>query len=510
MKSARYILFYLLLLSLFFHSEKLAAQIVLTPQNMGLGGGGTAYTTGPEALFVNPANLRIRENSYGTRLSLLNGGLYYDELYPETFGLDRFTRFFDVNRFNSNQVDQRPLTNELSDHLIEGNFGDRQQTKTVIHRADLYWFGIKWYRNDRTYAIAMRTRLANKFEVGRGLFTTSSFDEGGSISRNQLFSHTTQALHEISFGFGESFTFLNGQHPGLSEFIIGIAPKLVIPGSYQDVRYDRDFELEPAGGTWQSTRQFRQVSAGAFTEPAASFFNSPGTAFGNAATPLLNDILKPRGIGLGLDAGITYLMTLGDDLSVLRDGNRPTEKSLRLSLSITDLGFVLYNSDALRYEAEPDAITLNSSPPVSGFIFEGVPDEHYPFLTQFEDFNQLNFSEERVSGLKVSLPTSMQAGAVFQYNRFKAVGDISYPVIKSAFTPPGLAIYTGLELRPLPFLPLRTGTRFAKDMPGYISLGAGLETGFVHLHGSVMIRNRGAGFENELLGMSALALTLYF
>jgi len=71
-------------------------------------------------------------------------------------------------------------------------------------------------------------------------------------------------------------------------------------------------------------------------------------------------------------------------------------------------------------------------------------------------------------------------------------------------------MYTGLELRPLSYLPIRAGTRFAKDMPGYISLGAGIETGMVHLHGSVLIRNRGAAFENELLGMSALGLTLYF
>jgi hypothetical protein len=342
--------------------------MILTPKNLGLGGGGTAYITGPEALFVNPANLRIREKKYGIRFSFLSGGFYYDELYPESFGFDRFNRFLDINQYNSNEVAPRPLTNDISDDLIEGNFGERQQTKTVIHRGDMYWFGIKWNRPERTYAISARTRLANKFEVGRGLFTTSSFDEGTSISRNQFFSHTTQVLHEISFGFGESFTFLNGQHPGLSEFIIGIAPKVVIPGSYQDVEYDRDFELEPTGGSWESTRAFRQVSAGVFTKNAESIFNSPGALAGNVMPTLLSDILQPRGIGFGLDAGITYMMTLGDDLSVLRNENNPTEKSLRLSLSITDLGFILYKSDALRFESEPEEIVLQDSPPVSGFI----------------------------------------------------------------------------------------------------------------------------------------------
>lgn len=477
---------------------------------MGLGGGGTAYLTGPEALFVNPANLRIRESDYGLRLSLLNGGMYYDELYPETYGLDRLNRFFDINQIQSANIDRRLLTPDISDAIIEGNFGDRQQTRTVIHQAELHWFGIKWVRPNRSYAIAARSRVANKFEVGRGLFTTSSFNEGNSISRNQFFSHTTHVLNEISFGFGESFTYLNGQYPGLSEFIIGIAPKIVIPGSYQNVEYDRDFTLEPQGGTWQSERAFRQLSAGVFTETAESFFSSSSTVSGNLHPPLLGDILDPQGIGFGLDAGITYLVTLGDDLSVLRDSDNPTEKSLRLSLSITDLGFVIYNEDALSYTSETDNIELQESPPVSGFIYEGIPDEHYRFLTQFSDFNDLNIAEEKVSDLKVSLPTSMQAGAAFQYNRFKAVTDISYSVIKSAFTPPGLAIYTGLELRPHPSLPLRAGTRFAKDMPGFISFGAGIESRMVDLNASVMVRNRGAGFENELLAMSAFGLTFYF
>lgn len=509
MNTARYIFCFLLLL-FFLNTERSKAQIVFTPQNIGLGGGGTAYTTGSEALFINPANLRIRENKYSVRFTLLSGGIYYDELFPETFGFDRFTRFFDINQLNSNSYEPRPLTSNISEDFINGNFGDRKQTNTVINRADLYWFGIKWVRPKRTYALAARTRLANKFEVGRGLFTTSPINDRGSISRNQFFSHTTQALHEISFGFGESFTFLNGQHPGLSEFFVGIAPKIVIPGSFQDVVYDRDFELDPIGGSWESRKYFRQISAGAFTEKANSFFNDPSSISGSINPPILSDILRPRGIGFGLDAGITYMITLGDDLSVLEGENDPTEKSLRLSLSITDLGFVMYNSEALRYESELDNILQQDSPSISGFIFEGIPDEHYIFLAQFDDFSELNISEERETGFKTGLPTSLQAGAVFQYNRFKAVGDLSYSVIQSAFTPPGLAIYTGLELRPLHYLPLRAGTRFAKDMPGYISLGAGIETGIVHVHGSVMIRDRGTGFDNELLGMSALGLTLYF
>jgi hypothetical protein len=491
-------------------AEILTAQTILTPQNMGLGGGGTAYLTGPEALFINPANLRIRENRYDVRISLLNGGLYYDELYPESFGLNRFQRFFDINQLNTADVEQRPLTNDISQDLIDGNYGQRQQTKTIIHQGDVHWFGIKWVRPERTYALAARTRIANKFEVGRGLFTTSSFDEGSTISRNQFFSHTTQVLHEFSFGFGESFTYLNGQFPGLSEFIVGIAPKVVVPGSYQDVVYDKDFSLEPAGGNWKSNRFYRQVSAGAFTESSASFFNSTDANLNNASKPSLSDILQPQGIGFGLDAGVTYLVTFGDDLSVLDTADKPTEKSLRLSLSITDLGFIIYNSDVLQYTSPADSIQLMDSPPVSEYIYEGIPDEHYNFLSQFDDFSELNITEQTESGFKVGLPTSIQAGAVFQYNRLKAVGDISYSILKSAFTPPGLAIYTGLELRPLSYLPLRAGTRFAANMPGTLSLGLGFETGIVHINGSVMIRNRGAGFENELLAMSALGLSFYF
>src|SRR5690625_235530 len=57
------------------------SQILQTPVNIGLGGGGTAYTTGYEALFINPANLHIHDHRNRLQFSAGTAGLYL--LAPE-------------------------------------------------------------------------------------------------------------------------------------------------------------------------------------------------------------------------------------------------------------------------------------------------------------------------------------------------------------------------------------------------------------------------------------------
>ena len=54
------------------------SQISYNPVSMGLGGGGTSYVTDYEALFINPANLQIREKNYGVQFSLGESGAYFD------------------------------------------------------------------------------------------------------------------------------------------------------------------------------------------------------------------------------------------------------------------------------------------------------------------------------------------------------------------------------------------------------------------------------------------------
>lgn len=199
----------------FVGTDQVRAQFSLNAENMGLGGGGTAYITGFEALHINPANLYIREKPYTVQLSIFQGGFYFDSLIPISDNTARFNRFVNIQKWHELPLPVRTLSGSERDALIRRNFNDNQTLAEFINRGDIYWFGIKWIRPERSYAISARTRFGNRYEIGKGLFSATPIDDEGSRVLERSFSHQSQALHEISFGFAESFTYLNGLMPQL-------------------------------------------------------------------------------------------------------------------------------------------------------------------------------------------------------------------------------------------------------------------------------------------------------
>lgn len=283
-----------------------------------------------------------------------------------------------------------------------------------------------------------------------------------------------------------------------------------MPGSYQNVNYNNRYSLNNEHNSWTVARDFIQHSTGTFanhTDALSNEFSDNHTAL---STPVFNELITPTGIGAGLDLGITYVLTFGDDLSVLRKQDQYTQKSIRLSLSVTDIGISFYSNDVRIFEEESDTLTTIGLPLASEYLYEGSPNEHYRFLSQFTDFNALEKPEQTENTLGVLLPTALHAGAMFQSRWFKVMGDISYSVVESAFNSTGIVGYFGVEMRPLSFLPIRAGTRLATKLPGYYSFGTGIETGTFDIQAGIVLKSRSGGLTSEILGASFIGLKLYF
>lgn len=475
---------------------------------MALGGGGTAYLTGFESLFVNPANLYIQEKNYRFQISLLQGGIYYDTVLPITNTMDRFDSFQDQTHFFDSQSSSIALAPDDYETILSRNYSGNNTSKEFLTENDIYWFGLKWVRPERSYALALRTRYATRYELGRGFFSANPVEKNNSSIVDQSFSQKSQLLHELSFGYAESFTFLNGLFPQLSEFIIGIAPKIVISGASLDATFTNTYERDSASNSWVQQTGYEQQTSGVLSTYGKQYFNSGSLPVQSDET--FRDLMQPSGIGFGLDIGVTYLITFGDDFSVLRQQNQPTKKSLRIGLSITDLGAVYQYKSPLQSSTESEEKLTPQIGPLSDKVFLGAPNEHYFFLSQFDQFTSLASSSQGQESYDLLLPTSIQAGALFQYQRIKLMGDFSYSLSETPFNHTGLASYIGIELRPLPFLPIRGGTRFARKMSGYYSFGTGLETKYFDLNMSVLLKSRNAGPTTEILGMSFLGLKFYF
>lgn len=485
------------------------AQISLTTENMALGGGGTAYLTGFEALFVNPANLYIQEKNYRFQVSLLQGGLYYDTLLPLQNNFDRFDSFSNQSKIYDAESTVENLNIDEYESIINRNYPNgNKTTREFLTESDFYWFGLKWVRPKRSYAVSLRTRYASRYELGKGFFSNVPVEKNNSMIVDRSFSQKSHVLHEFSFGYAESFTFLNGLLPQLSEFIIGIAPKIVLSGSSFEADYTNWLEMDSESSLWKQNIGYTQQTSGMLSSYGEEFAITGGLP--SQAGHSFNDLFNPAGFGMGLDIGVTYLITFGDDLSVLRQQNEPTEKSLRLSLSITDLGAVYQYKSPLQFTSETTENFTSELGPPSETVFMGAPNEHYLFLSQFEDFTNLTFDSQNNGSFELLLPTSIQAGALFQYQRVKMVGDFSYSLSDTPFNHKGLASYIGVELRPLSYIPIRGGTRIAQDMSGYYSFGTGVETKNFDLNMSVLLKSRKIGPTKEILGLSLLGLKFYF
>lgn len=489
---------------------RLLSQVSMAPESMGSGGGGTAYLTGYEALFVNPANLYIREKNYSFQIALLQGSGYMDTQLAIYDPINRFKRYTKTLQPYMAVHSNRMITDEDREIIINRMFRNGRSSGEMQSQTEIYWFGMKWVKEKRSHALALRTRTGSRSVIGRGYFTREPEQIDGSPAVNHSFLNQSQSLHELSYGYAESFTFLNGLSPKLSEFIVGVAPKIVVSGSYIKTQHDNFYWLNTENSEWLQHSGFYQQASGAFSQTADAFYRSSGDPDAlTASRPTLADLLQPAGIGLGLDVGLTYLITFGNDLSLLRREESTTKKSLRISLSATDLGIIFHKKNGVEYRSEESVQEVDQPEPVSEMEFGNAPNEYLFFLGQHSQHPLAAAETRQHTRFNSMLPTTLNLGALLQIDRIKIMGDISYTVADNAFNRNRITTFIGAELRPFPFLPLRAGTRFTSNLPGYYSFGTGIETRYFDLNAAIQLRSRSIGPTAEIAAASFVGFRFY-
>ncbi|MGK7369620.1 MAG: DUF5723 family protein, partial [Candidatus Halalkalibacterium sp. M3_1C_030] len=367
----------------------------------------------------------------------------------------------------------------------------------------MIWGGVQWFTDNMTYSLALRSRLGSRIEVGRGWYSVNSIDQNGFSIRDFTLVKQTQALHEISLGFAQEFQFLNGLVPRINKLYLGIAPKFVLGGTYENSVYSGQYLTDNEQNTTNYQREFTFYSTGVYSEMIESYLLS-----GSAQTAIDRELtnrflLKPTGYGAGIDFGLTYLIPLGTDVSLLDRGEnrKPIEKSLRIGLSITDIGLVHYSASPLQLSSGQVSTQINNQNPLANqFIgsagqvpvyFEEATELPNPF------FEAENESEESFT---VSLPTSFNAGIVLDINRIKLMSDLTLGLSNTAFTNKKLVAHFGIESRPLPYLPLRFGTSLAAGKPVRFGAGTGIETRYWDFSISTQVLIKSSTLTSDVVG----------
>ena len=147
--------------------------------------------------------------------------------------------------------------------------------------------------------------------------------------------------------------------------------------------------------------------------------------------------------------------------------------------------------------------------PVSDLVFEGSPGSFITFLdtnNQSDIIRGASREEESFSNL---LPMALHGGVLLEINRLKLSGDLNWGLTNNAFNTRRLLSHFGIELRPLPFLPLRAGTRLALNRPTLFSFGTAIEARRFELSIATQFSNRDLS-DRILSGIAVTALSFNF
>lgn len=466
--------FFILLLSLLCVVKSIA-QPVITPRNMALGGGGSTYITDYNANFYNPANLMIQDKEGDFSIGVGIAGLYFD-------GAQNYSNLSEQYENAGNYLElytpgQLAISETERIEIIDSNYPRRSTLSDNKFRYDATLIGMKWLRNNRAFSIALRTRTSSRFRVGQGWYSDSfkQVSDNESIVDRSLI-HRYQSLHEISFGYAESFQFLTGLTSKLDNFVIGIAPKLIIGTGYQNAEWRNTYTQAEGNSEIERVQNFNYNATGNYGAATLAYLS--GTTIEQAnAQHLSNTSFNVNGIGAGLDIGVTYLLTLGSDLSAVQRDGQPTRRSLRLSFSMTDIGFISYNDEQVSLSSSSDT-TITAAVPSSfaNEAFIGSRGQYISFIEQVGEDNPFSGHSANQSSFAALLPMALHGGVLLEINRIKLMGDLSVGLTNNAFNSTKLISSLGMELRPFHFLPLRGGIQFEAQRPEFLSMGMAVET----------------------------------
>lgn len=457
----------------------------------------------PYQNLTNPSNLYIQEQIYKTRWSVLQGGYLSYNPHPTESVSHHINRMFDTKYWRNTGLESEQLNPALRENLLHDHYGSNNSAR-FFNQAELKWLDFRWHGSRRSYAVSLKTRYASRFEIGRGIFSVDQSGLQDFSSVNRSFHQKSQVLHEISFTTAEPLTYLSGMFSNLSQFVAGITPKLIIAGGYNALQIDEQLAYNDMTDSWSSTLTYDQKSAGHMTQFAAGALRgTPGTGLTR------KNLLNPAGYGFGIDAGLSYMITLGDDLSLLNRGVEATRKAVRFSLSLTDIGAMIYTGDTFEAHQEAVVTPLQEAPAVAERTFYGAPAEYIHFLEPLGLLEADGIRMKENESIGVYLPSAAHGGIDFRYNSFSADGSVHYHFQDHAFAASGLTVNSGIEIRPLPLLSLRAGAGFSQNQPGYYIGGARLHTRWFEVNASaVLIRTQGSNSHSFSGAMGGVAFYL--
>lgn len=490
--------------------QPLAAQPVISPQSIALGGSGTAYLSGFETTFWNPANLAISNRPGTFHFGVGPAGILYEPILSDDAAKEQFLNFTD--RFYPYRPGSAAITEQQREAIIAENYSGNSLLSQHESRVDVILAGALWQSDDEAFSIVARTRMASHIEVGRGWYSDEFTIKGNRQLRDFTLNQWRNQLYELSFGYARAFTFFNGLSPRLNKLFVGIAPKIIVAGPRLHATFNARYIREEGQNTYFLIDDYHYRSTGKYTEATSTYMATENPARAVSRNLSKTYQFRPTGYGLGFDFGLTYLIPLGDDLPMInpRDEFSVVSKSIRISLSVTDIGLMHYSKNPLTLSLPTGSVRIAQQAPHNA-MFIGAEGQYFSYFDNAESLPNpfLDSPEENRESFSTLLPTTINTGFLVELPRLKLMGGLTLGLNNTAFTSTKLMIHGGLELWPVRQIPLRLGTRLAAGLPPRVGLGTGFKGRYWDFNIGTQIILRSQTLTSEFVGAALAGIQIH-
>lgn len=458
---------------IFIASGRVFAQTgYLNARNLSLGGGGTAYMTGYESAFINPANLGLFRGNNQILIGL-----------PGDISIKAGGSLANVTTYNKYFTKGLTFDESTANNILNDWFGSSQtKMKDIGANVDIVPLAFVHKTGNTSYGLALRFRTLANVSVNKGMaglilhgMDSNYFANGRPVN----FTQTSYSVAELAFSYSRKLN-LGGFLPENQAVYIGVTPKLIGGISYENADFQSNLKIM---GDSLVQHQFKYTvnTVGALSDDMQKFYQQ---RMDPNQSPNFDD-LKPqdmfrgglKGTGFGLDLGVTYIYNF--DTSYQPYTSNTHGAFLTLSASVTDIGSVKFKKNAMQFVAD-NSISWDGLKPSKEEInskYNGSTSDYIDHVLKDSIATDIygSFVPNKVTKLRVGLPATIHLGAYLKYGKFGFTFDTGKGMNNYGMNSTNGYMVTGLEYYFFSFLPLRVGYLLGGKTSNSFSVGTGLE-----------------------------------
>ena len=339
--------------------------------------------------------------------------------------------------------------------------------------------GISYTGRGFGISIAHHIRASNSFEIDRGWFdTTPVIADNLEVIHRNLRLHTS-LQHEIGVAVAWEYELFSGWISDLGKIIIGIHPKVILPVHYGDLQLQSVYSMSDEHSNLMiHSGRLNSTTSGALTRHYQTGLAQLQGLLPVDLYPSASILGSIAGAGGGLDAGITYIIGLGNDISLISKNREPLRNSFRISFSITDVGIVSHknSTERLRTPVVLSLLRPDDFPGASQTEFTGNPYGLISFLNSPQEQSLfLQATGGDTGPVRVLMPGRMHLGSAIQYGPILIAAELQYQSETHKLNPSTISYHIGTQLSLIRFMPLRWGMIFEAGEPILYTAGLGFD-----------------------------------